>query len=107
MDCKHFASCNANLCPLDPELDNRTWFIGEDCCKRQDFAALPMIRRQKELNKKRPGKYSERPLHAEWLRRTVRKKRSLSPEHLAELRDRMKKMRKITGSREVVESAPP
>jgi hypothetical protein len=107
MDCKHFPSCNASLCPLDPELENRTWFVGESICKRLDYAALPMVKRQKQLNKKRPGKYSERPLHAEWLRRTVRKKRLLSPERLSQLRDRMKKMGKITASREMTQSIPP
>jgi hypothetical protein len=107
MDCKHFPSCNASLCPLDPELDSRTWFVGECICKRMDFAAFPMVRRQKQFNKKRPGKYSERPLYAEWLRRTAPKKRSFSPEHLSQLRDRMKKMRKITDHREMTLSTPP
>ena len=106
-DCKHFLSCSANLCPLDPDLDERTWFIGEAVCKRKDLAALPMIRRQRQLNRKRPGEYMGKPLRAAWLRSSAPRKRVLSEERRAQLRDRMNKLRKNTGSEETAPSPPP
>ena len=41
--CRLYGTCNANLCPLDPELDKRTWFIGDDVCNLPDYRQLPMI----------------------------------------------------------------
>jgi hypothetical protein len=83
-DCKHFLTCNANLCPLDPDIASRSWFIGEDVCKHKDHKDLPMIRRQKQLNRLKPTIYAEKPLHADWLRKTAPRKISLSPEEKAE-----------------------
>jgi hypothetical protein len=82
--CKYFTTCNTNLCPLDKEIGLRTWFIGEDVCKSRDHATDPMIRRQKQLNRLRPLKYTEKPLSAEWLSATAPQKRILSPEEKAE-----------------------
>lgn len=106
-DCKHFLFCSANLCPLDPDLDERSWFIGEAICRRKDLAGLSMVKRQKQLNRKRPGEYSGKPLQATWLRRSAPRKRVLSEEHRAQLRDRMNKLRKNTGSEETAPSPPP
>jgi hypothetical protein len=106
-DCIHFPSCSANLCPLDPGLDDCTWFIGEAICKRKDLAGLPMIKRQKQLNRKRPLEYSDKPLQAAWLKASAPRKRSLSAEHRSKLRERMKQLRKNTCSREASPSPPP
>lgn len=67
MGCKHFISCSANLCPLDPDLALRSWFIGEEICRLKMHADLPMARRQKQLNRRQPKEYLERPLSARWL----------------------------------------
>lgn len=83
-DCKHFLTCNANLCPLDPDMDRRSWLIGEAVCKHKGHKDLPMLRRQKQLNRLKPDKYERRPLLGDWLRRTAPKKISLSPEEKAE-----------------------
>lgn len=107
MGCKHFPSCSANLCPLDHDLDERAWFMGEAVCKRKDLAALPMIKRQRQLNRKRPGEYTGKPLRAAWLRGSAPRKRVLSEEHRAQLRDRMNKLRKITDPEESNPSPPP
>lgn len=107
MDCKHFPSCSVNLCPLDPGMDDRNWFIGEAICRRKDLAGLPMVKRQKQLNRKRPDEYSGKPLQAAWLRRSAPRKRVLSDERRAQLRDRMNKLRKNTGSEETAPSPPP
>ncbi len=89
VDCKRFTSCSANLCPLDSEIEERRWFVGEGVCKRKDFAHLPMIRRQRQLNRTRPGKYMDRPLKASWLATTWRAKRTLSDEEKEKLRKRL------------------
>lgn len=82
--CKHFISCNANLCPLDSGIGLRSWFMGEEVCKSRDRANDPMIRRQKQLNRLKPQKYADKPLSAEWLIATAPQKRILSPEEKAE-----------------------
>ncbi len=83
-NCKHYLTCNANLCPLDPDIARRSWFIGEDVCKHKDHKSFPMIRRQKQLNRLKPGKYEGNPLSPDWLRRTAPRKISLTPEQKAE-----------------------
>ena len=102
MDCKHFNACNANLCPLDPELTHRTWFIGEAVCKRKDHASLPMIKRQKQLNKKRPKEYAGKPLRSPWLEDTAPRERVLSDEHRASLAEKMKNVRQRIGRKDAV-----
>ena len=84
IDCKHFLTCNANLCPLDQDMAWRSWFIGEDVCKFKEHKDLPMIRRQKQLNRLKPAKYAESLLFSDWLTRTAPQKILLSPEEKAE-----------------------
>lgn len=102
MDCKHFNTCNANLCPIDPELAHRTWFIGEAVCRRKDHAILPMIRRQKQLNKKRPKEYSGKPLRSHWLEHTAPRERALTDEHRMSLAEKMKTVRQRIGRKDAV-----
>jgi hypothetical protein len=39
--CPAYAHCAASLCPLDPGLDQRTWFPPERVCSRQWVGAAP------------------------------------------------------------------
>lgn len=32
-DCKYFESCSQNICPLDPQLESRVGYRGENCCE--------------------------------------------------------------------------
>jgi hypothetical protein len=91
-NCQNSPTCNANICPLDPDIEKRSWFIGEDVCIRKDFAAIPMIRRQKQLNRKKPREYLDKPLYAEWLTCTAPKKRVLSQEHRSALAENMRRI---------------
>jgi|GEM_PF-3178805 len=91
-NCHNYLTCNANICPVDPDRNKRSWFIGEDACSRKDFASLPMTRRQKQLNRKKPREYLGQPLYADWLTRTAPKKRSLSEEHRSALAENMRRI---------------
>jgi len=96
--CPNYKTCNANLCPLDSDIEKRTWFIGEDVCNRKDHTDMPMVRRQKQLNKRKPMEYSEKPLFAVWLSESAPKKRRLSPEHRAALAERMRLLNEAKNS---------
>jgi hypothetical protein len=96
--CPNYKTCNANLCPLDSDLEKRTWFIGEDVCSRKDNAGLPMIRRQRQLNKRRPSEYSGKPLSSGWLSESAPRKRQISDEHRAALSERMRLMNEAKNS---------
>ncbi len=50
-ECKHFESCDANLCPLDEDLDACVWYPDENACRSTRFAKLQWIRIQKRLKK--------------------------------------------------------
>lgn len=84
-DCPQYRTCNANLCPHDPDIDKRSWFLGEDVCRVREHKAMPMIRRQRQLNRLRPAKYMETPLSPSWLSATARVKRVLTDEQRTRL----------------------
>jgi hypothetical protein len=96
---KRFTGCNANLCPVDPNLDRRTWFIGEDVCKNPECAGSAMIRRQKQLNRLKPSTYLDNVLTPAWLIKTAPTKRVLTPEQKLQLQERAKKAREAQKER--------
>ena len=50
-DCRYFESCDAPLCPLDPDIDKRTWFADEPICKCRKFAKLLWRKNQRKIAK--------------------------------------------------------
>ncbi|HOV88378.1 MAG TPA: hypothetical protein PLM79_18635 [Syntrophobacteraceae bacterium] len=94
MDCRHFISCSANLCPLDSCLSLRSWFIGEDICKLKPHSDHPLVKRQKQLNRRRPKEHLEKPLFADWLTISTPKKRNLTRERREALSQKMKNINK-------------
>lgn len=89
-ECRLLNGCNANLCPLDDDIMKRIWFIGEDVCNLPENRQLPMVRRQKWLNKHQPKGYMDSPLRSDWLTETARKKRELTEEEREVLRERIR-----------------
>jgi len=112
--------CCAPLCPLMPEsLENGIWYAEEGVCKRQDFGKLPWVRVQKRLAKMNPrpegyftlamlnrncvlrkgihgldpDKPEEKQLK-DWMKKHPRKK-ELSEEKKARLRERMRQIRRM------------
>ena len=49
--CQNFNTCNAPLCPLDEEIEHRTFFADEDICKVKEFSNRLFIKNQKKLKK--------------------------------------------------------
>ncbi|MHC4634826.1 MAG: hypothetical protein ACYSYU_06405 [Planctomycetota bacterium] len=49
--CRYFESCDAPLCPLDPDIDKRTWFADEPICKRRKFAKQLWRKNQRKIAK--------------------------------------------------------
>ncbi len=89
-NCRLYLTCNSNLCPLDKALSCRNWFIGEDVCNLPENRRLPMVRRQRQLNRLRPAGYMDAPLSPQWLRNTARQRRELSEEQKEVLRIRLR-----------------
>ncbi|MGC9123594.1 MAG: hypothetical protein ACP5IB_05960 [Thermoplasmata archaeon] len=53
--CPYFGSCNAPICPLDPDIERAVWYPNEEICKNKEFNNLNFIINQKKiafLNKK-------------------------------------------------------
>jgi len=50
-DCKRFNYCGANICPYDPDKNNKTWYPGEEICNLQNRKNL-FIRNQKKIAKR-------------------------------------------------------
>jgi hypothetical protein len=85
--CTHFETCSSNLCPRDPDISFRTWYIGEDVCPLREYRDLPFIRRQRQINKRRPPSLIDKLFTYAELVETAPKKRTLSPEAKARLRE--------------------
>jgi hypothetical protein len=77
-NCRLYDSCNANLCPEDPDIHKRIWFILEDVCNLPEHRQRPMVRRQRQLNRLAPESYLDKPLQAGWLIETARVRKVLT-----------------------------
>ena len=98
-NCPKFQGCNANLCPDDPRINARTWFVGEALCKNPEHAESLIVVRQKQLNRLKPRTYLDKPLSAEWLIETAPVKRTLTPERRLQLQDQVAKARSAKDAR--------
>jgi hypothetical protein len=67
--------------------------MGEAVCHRSDFRQLPWIRRQRKLNRTRPGGLEGTALHVAYLTETAPVKRVLTEEQRANLVERMMRAR--------------
>lgn len=61
-NCNRFESCNAPLCPLDPDIDKRVWYSDEDICKSQEHNKHRWIKKQRSIVKKQTKSYLNRPV---------------------------------------------
>ena len=53
--------CGANICPLDPDLTKRSWFVDEEICTSLKYRKHPAVLAQKHVLKRmRKGKRSIR-----------------------------------------------
>ena len=53
-DCGQFETCNAPMCPLDPELSRKVWFPDEKICTSKKFGpGLKWIENQRKIKKKK------------------------------------------------------
>jgi hypothetical protein len=52
VECENYLRCDASLCPLDPGLQESTWYPGESICNRSRYIDLQFIRIQKKIKKK-------------------------------------------------------
>lgn len=52
-ECPRFKTCAAPLCPLNPEIDQHTWYPDEEICRRNGFTGrYRWIRVQKKIQKR-------------------------------------------------------
>ena len=122
--CPRFDTCNANLCPFDPNLANRTWYPDEDICIRkgitekyrwikiqrrtqkkvedqEKYFVVEMLENLSAVGKGTIGLNPDSELShehqlAQWLKyRKKRKKREYTEEEKEILRGRIKKARRF------------
>ena len=91
--CPGFETCSAPLCPRDPQLELKTWFLDEDICRSLQYRQSPLVRRQRQLKRRMSKEFSGKQLTAEFLIETAPVKRTLSPERKAELVERLEPFR--------------
>ena len=61
-ECPSYETCNANLCPLDPDLSSRCWYIGEDVCSGRAGSGKRWVKKQRGYNKRQPKSYMNKAL---------------------------------------------
>jgi len=44
IECPRFNRCSAPLCPLDENLNNHTWYIGEEICRAHGHNHMGIIK---------------------------------------------------------------
>jgi hypothetical protein len=49
--CPYFESCNAPICPLDPNKESAVWYPYEGICKNKEFKNTKLIITQKKISK--------------------------------------------------------
>ena len=62
IECPRFFSCDAPLCPLDPELFHRTWYVGEDIFASRTHGKVRWIRKQRSIVRRRTASWFDRPV---------------------------------------------
>jgi len=90
-DCPQFQTCNANLCPLDPDLGKRNWFAIEPVCKKNN--APRWVRKQRSIQKRQTKTwFTDHPWNSTDLI-NASQPRKLSEEQIAKMRENLKKAR--------------
>lgn len=51
-ECRYKEACEAQLCPMDEDIDNYVFYADEEVCKNMKFRNLHWINRQMALRKK-------------------------------------------------------
>lgn len=52
MECSSYETCSAPLCPLDPTLDNCTWFADEEICSNREHRKEKWVKTQRKIAKR-------------------------------------------------------
>jgi hypothetical protein len=47
--CPYFGSCNAPICPMDPNKEISVWYPDEEICRNREFGNLDFIITQKKI----------------------------------------------------------
>lgn len=58
LKCSKFDSCSIALCPFDPDIDKRIWYVGEPVCYASAAKDLDWVKAQRKLNKRAAAKYT-------------------------------------------------
>ncbi len=51
-ECKYHESCDAQLCPLDTDIEKRIYYADEPTCKLKQYQTKRFIQNQKKLKKR-------------------------------------------------------
>ena len=73
-ECSRYPACECNLCPIDPEVSQRSWIaeadLMEPICPAQKFRRHPIVKAQRHIERLiRGGKRKSllgRPLEGHW-----------------------------------------
>jgi hypothetical protein len=90
-ECNSFNTCSAQLCPLDPDLKLRVWYISEDVCAGRAGSGVRWIKKMRTYNRNKPKTYMDKPLSYQLLYDNSRP-RVMSPAQREALRERGRKL---------------
>jgi len=97
-DCKYWDSCSSNLCPLDPDIQNKVWCPEEqeynEICRNPEFQNLQFIVTQRKIARALRNNLQDREdyFNYEMLNRNIIVKRGIKgiPEPPETIKDSMK-----------------
>ena len=85
--CQRFEKCDAPLCPLDEDKENRVWYVGEEICRAQKHNKHRWIKKQRSIVRRQTKTWLNNATTYEMLYNASRppKKREATPAQLAAL----------------------
>lgn len=90
--CKSFPTCNAPLCPLEPDLLDHVWYADEPVCNSRKYGVHRWIKKQRSIQKRKTKSWLDKPISWRMIYDASRP-RELSEEAKQKLKDRMRKIR--------------
>ncbi len=90
--CRSFETCDAPLCPLDPDLHERIWYSDEPVCKSRVYGQHRWIRKQRSIQRRRTACWLDRPVTYQQLYDASRP-RQMTDEQRRNIAERLKQSR--------------
>ncbi|CAB5110478.1 hypothetical protein D3OALGA1CA_1994 [Olavius algarvensis associated proteobacterium Delta 3] len=90
--CPSFEECSAPLCPLDPGIEKRVWWVFEPICRSHIYGKNRWIKKQRSIFKRKTKSYLGKPITYKALFKASRPQ-NYTPETRKRMSERLRQWR--------------